>query len=76
MSNNIKQPVPSEQNLYTATVRFFLEASRRYLAVLDTTGSALKHHPRSGGRGRYPSGAFALASTGRRHPSHPLQKQR
>jgi len=36
MSKNIKQPVPSEQNIYTATVRFFLEVSRGYLAAPGT----------------------------------------
>jgi hypothetical protein len=37
MSNNIKQTIPSEQNLYAATVRFFLEVSRGYLAAPGTT---------------------------------------
>lgn len=36
MSKNIKQPVPSEQNIYTATVPFFLEVSRGYLAAPGT----------------------------------------
>jgi len=36
MSKNIKQPVPSEQNIYTATVRFSLEVSRGYLAAPGT----------------------------------------
>ena len=36
MSSNIKQAIPSEQNLYAATVLFFLEVSRRYLAAPDT----------------------------------------
>lgn len=36
MSKNIKQPVPPEQYIYTATVRFFLEVSGGYLAAPGT----------------------------------------
>jgi hypothetical protein len=36
MSKNIKQPIPSKQNTYTAAVRFFLGVSRGYLAAPDT----------------------------------------
>jgi len=43
----IKQPVPTEQDNYAATVRFFLEVSRGYLAIRGTAGLALTHQLRS-----------------------------
>lgn len=60
----------SEQAIYEATVRNFLEVSRRYLAILGTTGPALMHQPRSSGGGGYPVRAIHLAPN-RALPSFP-----
>jgi hypothetical protein len=66
----------SERETYAATVRFFLEVSRGYLANSGQSRPEVEA-PAAFVRGRgYPSGLFTLLPTGRCHPFHPLQKQR